>query len=88
MINNENAVLALEENFKPILIILELDEELSNEKIEDYLDLNGFQKIKRVILNKEISMFKEFINIVESIDPDIIIGYDTQRLSIGYIIKR
>jgi DNA polymerase elongation subunit (family B) len=39
-------------------------------------------------VNNEIKLFQEFISVVRLYDPDILVGYETETQSIGYICKR
>ncbi|KJH40962.1 DNA polymerase family B, partial [Dictyocaulus viviparus] len=39
-------------------------------------------------LHDERSLFEELENLIKKYDPDILFGYDTSRLSWGYVLKR
>lgn len=38
--------------------------------------------------NNEVNLIKKVIDMFTEIDPDIVIGYETEGLSIGYLCKR
>jgi DNA polymerase elongation subunit (family B) len=40
------------------------------------------------LFSNEEELLKGFVSLVSEIDPDIITGYDVQKLSLGYLIDR
>ncbi|VBB26657.1 unnamed protein product [Acanthocheilonema viteae] len=57
-------------------VLLNMDEELVGQN-EHY-----------TFVASEIELYDAFVNVVRRYDPDIIIGYNTQRYSWGYLIER
>lgn len=54
----------------------------------DILDESGSDYITIISVNKEKTLLKEYANLVKSIDPDIIIGYNIWGFDDNYIYKR
>ncbi|XP_057439387.1 DNA polymerase zeta catalytic subunit isoform X3 [Lotus japonicus] len=50
--------------------------------------LDGLSGCKILIFTNEKHLFKEFIKIVSSSDPDILIGWDIQGSSLGFLAER
>nr|XP_012569554.1 DNA polymerase zeta catalytic subunit [Cicer arietinum] len=50
--------------------------------------LDGLSGCKVLVFNDEKHLFKEFIKIVSSSDPDILMGWDIQGSSLGFLAER
>lgn len=53
---------------------------------EECNEIHSDVKIER--FKSEIDMLREFVQLVRRIDPDLLIGYEIQNNSFGYIIER
>lgn len=56
----------------------------------NFLDKSGhhFQGGRIQIFQTEIELIQNLIDIVKTEDPDILVGYDTQRTSWGFLCRR
>ncbi|ODN05814.1 DNA polymerase zeta catalytic subunit [Orchesella cincta] len=56
------------------------------DSIDSGIDVEGSQSIKTFA--NEVAMLEDFINLVRFWDPDILVGYEVEKSSFGYLIQR
>ncbi|CAL8086496.1 unnamed protein product [Orchesella dallaii] len=56
------------------------------DSIDSGLDVEESQSVKTYA--NEIAMFEDFINLVRFWDPDILVGFEVEKTSFGYLIQR
>ena len=86
-VHNENAKIDLGElKYRPVKIALLLRDACDAKQKEIALGMG--EKVQLIFVKNEIALLQKFIELVRVFDPDVLLGYETELMSIGYVCKR
>jgi len=90
---DENAKLNLKSKYEKykVIITTHKDKFISYQENDYYKIKSSYinnEEIEIIQVEKEIDIFTKFIDLALKYDPDLIIGYETEILSIAYICRR
>ncbi|XP_068662058.1 DNA polymerase zeta catalytic subunit isoform X2 [Aristolochia californica] len=78
--------LAIREDNQPTIEVCVLVRGNNGEQAQRNID--GISDCKMMIFSEEKSLFDHFVNIIGSLDPDIMMGWEVQGGSLGYLAER